>query len=61
MWYNAKTFLKEGEDGQTRSYLEIPLHFLEEVSIQNGSLVRVMIDQGTNSIIINNPERRNNE
>ena len=61
MWYNASAFLKEDEDGQTRSYLEIPLHFLESISIKNGSLVRVMIDQETNCIIIHSPESKNNE
>lgn len=61
MWYNASAFLKEGEDGQTRSYLEIPLHFLENVNVKNGSLVKVMIDQGTNCIIIHSPESKQNE
>jgi len=61
MWYNASAFLKEDEDGQTRSYLEIPLHFLEKVNIKNGSLIKLMIDSESNSIIIKSIESEKNE
>ena len=60
MFYNANT-LKCEIDGDTRDYLEIPVHFLDSLGIQHGSPVKLVVDHATNSIIITLMERPHNE
>lgn len=52
MYYNPKIMLHEGDDYQTRSYIEVPVHFLESIGIQNNSLVKIVGDQESKSIVI---------
>jgi hypothetical protein len=52
MYYNPHIMLHEGDDYQTRSYIEVPIHFLESIGIKDKSLVRLTVDQESKSIII---------
>ena len=46
MYYNPQIMLHEGDD------IEVPVHFLESIGIQNNSLVKIVGDQESKSIVI---------
>ncbi len=61
MFYNAKSMIHSEDGSDFRSYLEIPVHFLESLGIQNGSPIKLVVDSTTNSIIITSMESPRNE
>lgn len=52
MYYTAKTRIEAGEDLISRSYLEIPVHFLEQMGITDDTPIKVTADSASNSLII---------
>jgi hypothetical protein len=53
MYYNPETLLFEKPDDVTRSYLEIPIHFLESIGIKHsGTPVKLIINENEKSLTI---------